>query len=64
MVSSSLDYTFHSKNVDEKTELVSDNSSEVCNQIIMEIHKRFADFLVCYYILKQVVFEIRVYSIS
>jgi hypothetical protein len=50
MVSSSAVNTFHSKNVDENPRIAVDNFSEINSQLIMEIHKRFADYLVCFFI--------------
>lgn len=59
MVSSSAVNTFHSKNVDENPRIAVDNFSEINSQLIMEIHKRFADYLVCFFYFYLSVFQIR-----
>lgn len=53
MISSSAVNTFHSKNMDESPRLGVDHFSENNSQLIMEVHKRFADYLVsfCYFYL-------------
>ena len=43
MVSSASVNSFHSKDVEEKPQTTTDHASR---ELIMEIHKRFADFLV------------------